>query len=185
MKKSKKSRSKNFDINSVKPLSNIDIIEKLKKHDVNINFIPYKDLKHLNNLDQIIPCILLYQLHYPVGHWVAIFENKEGINYFDPLGYVPDKLLKTSFQHPEGREVMNADFTYLNQLLLEYLEDHDLNNIVYNEVKLQPSGTNTCGYWTSARLMFKDLTNDEFNSYFKEFKVEDRERKVVKYFNKL
>lgn len=176
---------KEFNGASVEPLSNIDIITKLKKHDLDVKFVAYKDLKNLNSLEEVIPCILLYQLHFPVGHWVALFENKDGINYFDPLGYVPDKLLKTNFNHPEGREAMNADFTYLNQLLLEWLEDKGQSKITYNEKKLQPTGSNTCGYWCSSRLMFKDLTNDEFNEYMIQFPTPERERKVVKFFNKL
>lgn len=168
---------------SVKPLSTVELKKKLP-----INTILYKDLKNLRSLDDIIKpngCILLYQLHYPIGHFTTLFENKEGLNYFDPLGFIPDRLLKTNFDHPEGRESMGADFTYLNQLLLEFLNEHDYDKITFNEQKLQPINSNTCGYWCLTRLYFKDLTNDEFNDYFMSMPIKKREEKVVKFYNKL
>jgi len=170
---------------TVDPLSNIDIQNKLKKYDINIKFVPYKSLKNINSLEDILPCILLYQLHFPIGHWVALFKNDEGINYFDPLGYVPDKLLKSNFSHPEGRESMNADYTYLNQLLLEYIDDNKLNGVVYSNDKLQGSKTNTCGYWCATRLLCGHITNDDFNDEFMKMKQSEREKKIIKLYRKL
>lgn len=169
---------------NIKPLSNIEIIKKLKKKGVNVKFLAYKDLKYINSLDDVMPFILLYQLHEPIGHWVSVFVNDEGLNYYDPLGYVPDKLLKSHFFHPEGREVMNADFTYLNKLMLEWLEDHDQDRIIYNNKPVQPSGSMTCGYHCFTRLLFNDIPNDEFVNYLMSLPVDKREKKVVDYFNK-
>lgn len=168
----------------VEPLSNIDITKKLAKYGIKINFVVYKDLKHLTSLDEVIPCILLYQLMYPIGHWVALFVNKEGINYFDPTGHVPDQLLKDNFQHPLGREAMNADYTYLSQLLLEYSEDTGLP-IIYNEIELQPPNTNTCGYHCGLRLYFSNYTNDEYNQIWTKYSKADIQRKIVKLWKKL
>ena len=180
---------KKFNGANVEPLSNTDIINKLKKHNLNVKFIAYKDLKYLHSLDDIIypnGCILLYQLHFPIGHWISLFKNNEGtIEYFDPLGFVPDQLIKTNFSHPEGREKMNADFTYLNQLLLEWLEDNGKDKIVYNEYKIQPINSNTCGYQCATRLYFSDIPLDEYAKYFMKMPVDVRERKIVNFFNKL
>lgn len=168
----------------VKPLSNEDIIKKLAKYGIPIRFILYKELKHLSSLEEILPCILLYQLMYPIGHWVALFVNNEGINYFDPTGHVPDQLLKDNFQHPAGREAMNADYTYLNQLLLEYSEDTGLP-VIYNEVALQPPNTNTCGHWVTLRHLTWNIGNDDFNNLFKKIPVDKRQDIVVKLWKKL
>lgn len=169
---------------NVKPLSNEDIVKKLSKYGIPIQFVIYKELKYLTSLEEILPCILLYQLMYPIGHWVAIFVNKEGINYWDPLGYIPDQLLKDNFQHPAGREAMNADYTYLAQLLLEYSEETGLP-VIYNEIALQPPNTNTCGYFCGIRLLTNEMTNDEFNSVFKKYPTDKRQDIIVKLWKKL
>lgn len=167
----------------VEPLSNNDISKKLNKYGLNVDFVPYKQLKHLDSLDDIIPCFLLYQQHYPIGHWVALFRNEEGVNYFDPTGRVPDKLIETNFDNPAGRVEMNADYTYLNQLLLQASENGE--QIIYNDQPLQIDDSNTCGFWTGIRLMTTDILNDEFNELFMDYDGDERQKKIVKIWKKL
>lgn len=164
----------------VEPLSNKDICSKLAKYKIDVTFIPYNLVKHIESLLDYDPFILLYQLHYPVGHWTCIFLNDEGINYFDPTGTVPDELLKTNFDHIAGRQKMGADYTYLNKLLLETMQETGLE-LIYNEKPLQMDGTNTCGHHVFMRLMFKDLPNDDYNKVLCQYGAMERERKVVKF----
>jgi hypothetical protein len=165
------------------PLSNNDISRKLEKYGLDVEFVPYKQLKYLTSLDEIIPCFLLYQQHYPIGHWVALFKNQEGMNYFDPTGKVPDILLETNYDHPAGRIAMNADFTYLNNLLYKSAEDG--YKIIYNDVPLQTPDSNTCGYWTSVRLLTKDVKNDDFNKLFNSYSDDERQEKIVNIYKRL
>lgn len=165
------------------PLSDLQVSQKLQKHGLNIPFIKYEDLRYVDNIDDILPCFLLYQIHIMVGHWTALFRDKveNKINYFDPTGKFPDQLLITNFDHPAGRSQMGADFTYLVDLLKKTGE-----SIVYNEYPLQyPTSTNTCGYHVTIRLLFQNLTNDQYNDCWKPYSAEERQRKVVKLFNLL
>ena len=161
-------------------LSNNDILAKLNKYNVPCQFVQYSDVKNVSHINQIIPCILLYELHFPVGHWVALFRNSQGINYFDSTGHYPDELNITNFDNPKGRKNMGADFTYLVKLLLDSNE-----TIIYNEIRLQPEDTMTCGYWSGTRLLTQDITNKDFNDVFRRMSVSNREDKIVKLWNSL
>lgn len=163
--------------NSV-PLSNTEISNKLEKYGLDVEFVPYRQLKYVKSLNDIMPCILLYQHHYPIGHWVALFRNHEGINYFDPTGKVPDALLETNYDHPAGRVAMNADYTYLNDLLYKLNEP-----IIYNDFPLQTPDSNTCGAWVSMRLLSSNLKNDEFVKLFKHHNPIDRQKLIWKMYN--
>lgn len=167
-----------------KPLSNKDITDKLKSHGIDVSFIQYHKLKQLEQLDDILPCVLLYELHYPIGHFCCLFENKEGMNYFDSTGHVPDALLETNFDHVAGRQQMNADFTFLNALLLDYIQRHNCK-LIYNEYKLQSENTSTCGIWCTIRLLTQQLTNNEFNSLWKPYNIKQRQDMVIKLFHKV
>lgn len=158
----------------VRPLNNVEITDKLARYGIKILFVPYSSLVEYQNLDEIMPCLLLYELHDPVGHWTVLFRNEEGINYFDPLGFRPDKLLQTNFDHPMGRELMNADYTHLLDLLAR-----DGHPIVWNEEHLQDIKSNTCGYWSGMRLLTQNLTNKQFNGCWKGYTSQERDRKVV------
>jgi hypothetical protein len=162
----------------VKPLSNTDITSKLQLYGINVNFLPYVQIKYVKNINDILPCILLYQLHFPIGHWCCLFRNDEGINYFDSTGNVPDELLITNFDNILGRKKLNADYTYLNRLLYENGE-----KVIYNEVELQPPETMTCGFWAGVRLLTSNIMNDDFVKIFKLMPVEVREDKIVKCWN--
>lgn len=163
-----------------KPLTNNDIIAKTAKYDLHIRFVLYHELKGIRSIDEILPCILLYELHDQVGHWICLFRNQEGINYFDPTGRIPDTLLKTHFENSKGRKKMNADFTYLNRLLFNSNE-----KITYNSDKLQPDGSMTCGYWCSVRLIYSNIKNNEFNNEFMKLPTKKREQKIVKIYSSL
>ena len=162
-----------------KPLSNIEITNKLEKYGINIKFIPYQDIKNVKKIDDLLPCILLYQLHYPVGHWVCLFKNQEGINYFDSTGNFPDELLKTNFDNIQGRKKLNADYTYLADLMFKNGE-----KIIYNEIELQPENTMWCGHISFMRLMTQNVLNDEFNKILSQYDDNERGRKVVEFWNK-
>jgi hypothetical protein len=165
----------------IPPLSDKQILDKCHSNGVPVKFVEYEELRNMQKLDEHLPMILLYQLHKPVGHWVSLFLNEEGINYHDPLGHVPDELLKTNFDHPAGRQAMGADFTYLTALLYKFCQDHKCK-CIYNEIPLQSSHTSTCGYFSTVRLLSSGITNNDYNQmWMKKFpKWQDRELAMVK-----
>lgn len=171
-------------MSNFQPLSNKDITKALAKHGIDVNFVLYSELKHIDSLREIMPCILLYELHYPVGHWVCVFVNREGIQYFDPTGHVPDSLLETNFDHPAGRVKMSADFTYLNQLLLN-LVNQTGQPMIYNDFPVQTKNSNTCGAWCFLRLLCQNMTCNEFIDSFKHLNGSKRQEVVAKMWTKL
>jgi len=122
------------------PTSNVDLIEKLKRHKIKAHFVPYEKLRYIDDLEDVLPMVLLFQAHWPVGHWVTLWRNKSGLHYFDPTGHVPDALNKTNYDHPKGRQAMGASYTYLTALIFKDLEDHDEVALDYNDVKLRVRG---------------------------------------------
>jgi hypothetical protein len=108
-------------------------------------------------------CIILYRTSENQGHWCCVWENKEGINFFDSYGLVPDDQLgfiPRHMQHPLGQ-----DFQHLTKLIYESgLPVH------YNEYMLQDYDDNTistCGRWCIVRLQYPNIGVEEFKDIFK------------------
>ena len=151
------------------PLSNLDIIKKVK-----CKFYPYEDMYKITSISDILPkSLLLYQLA-DIGHFVCIFRNREGINFFDPYGYKPDEELK--MMPIERRDKMHHNFTYIIRLLL-----NQKLPVIYNEYKLQANDTATCGHCCTIRMLFSDMSNDDFAMSFKG--IRDKDEKIVKLYN--
>ena len=152
-----------------KPLNNEEI-----QHKVCCKFVPYEDMHKIKSIDELLPCtLILYQLA-KVGHFCCVFENSEGINFFDPLGiFVDDELLKTS---PDRIHRLHHDFTYLTQLLANQTKP-----VIYNQYKLQAHHTSTCGYWCTIRMIYKDIHNDDFKRCFRG--ITNRDKLIVKLYD--
>lgn len=130
--------------------SNIEIMRVVP----NCRFIPYSDLWKIRSLDELLPrSIILYQ-NRKIGHWITVFENHEGINVFDSLGYLPDEEL--SLFDLDIRNRYHENYTYLTKLLSQ------APYIIYNENRYQKRNTSTCGMHVAFRLYNSDLTNDEY-----------------------
>jgi hypothetical protein len=140
------------------------------------SFVLYRDIDKVKNIEDILTkgkCLILYQYEYDgdkVGHFVCLtMDRKGGLNYFDSTGGPPDEPLKWN-TNPN-------DFTYINQLLYDYAIKTG-KSIDYDDAKLQKINTNTCGYWAGVRMIYKDLTNEEFNACFRG--VKDKDDLIVK-----
>ena len=151
------------------PLNDEQIIKK-----IGCKFILYEDMHKVNNINELLPCtLILYQLAR-VGHFCCVFENSEGINFFDPLGIFVDKeLLMTSI---DNIHKLRHDFAYLTQLLLNQNKP-----VIYNQYKLQGHKTSTCGHWCTIRMIFKYIHNDEFKQCFDG--VKNRDKLIVRIYN--
>lgn len=140
------------------PLSSDEIQNK-----VGCKFILYEDMKNVKDISELLPMtLILYQLA-DVGHFCCIFENDEGVNFFDPLGYMPDDELKLVRE-----DVQNHDYTYLLRLLTKVNK-----RVIYNNYKLQSRNTSTCGHWCAVRMITRKMYCDEFAKCFKGCKNRD------------
>ena len=129
----------------------------------------------ISNIDMLLPkTLILYQLA-DVGHFTCVFENDEGINFFDPLGYTPDYMLS---KVSKNYNPLNHDYTYLIDLLIKQNKP-----VIYNEHKLQKMNTATCGHWCTVRMRYNNLHCDEFAECFKGLK--NRDKTIVKIYNNI
>jgi len=153
------------------PLCSDDIVQK-----VGCKFILYENMRNVKDINELLPyTLILYELA-KVGHFCCVFENKEGINFFDPLGMKPDEELMGAGEHAIND--LGHDFTYLIRLL-----GNSNKPIIYNNYKLQAHSTSTCGDWCGVRMVCRGLYCDEFANCFKG--VPNRDTTIVKIFNSL
>lgn len=141
--------------------------EVLKLIDGKANLILYPDLHKYNTIDEILEpygaCILLFEARPKYGHWCCIFKvNNKLLEFFNPYGGYPDDSLEYIPMH--FRLISNQYYPYLS--ILMYNSPYELS---YNEHKFQKHGKNikTCGRWCAIRLVFRNLSLDEFNELIK------------------
>lgn len=160
------------------PYNISELEEKLAKYGEHFKVIPYLDLHHYEKIEDIVPCVLLYQRIVPIGHFVSLFINEEGLNYFDPTGFIPDSIL-----HEDMPQIINH--AVLCEKLLEFTERTGIP-VIYNEYALQGGkDVATCGPWSVTRLLFSELPNEEFKNLFKKISVKERQKKIIKLYQKL
>lgn len=144
------------------PLKGSDINKILKG---NTNIIEYNTLYNINSLDEIFKndsCVILYRSSPSLAHWCCIFKNKEGLNFFDPYGTIIDN---------EIEEIKKINPSYINEYynngekkLIELILKDRYEHIIYNEYKMQQlkSNINTCGRHVCCRLLYKNLSLEEY-----------------------
>lgn len=155
------------------------IMDFLHKFDIQTKFVPYEDMKNINDIEELMPAsLILYQLNgeYGMGHFCCIFRNEQdGICYFDPLGYFVDKNIDN--MDDETKQEVSHDHKYLTSLLLK------AGGGDYSNTRLQASTTDTCGNWCAMRLLTSNLTNDQFVKCFKNIK--DKDKKISDVYERL
>lgn len=121
----------------------------------------------------------LYLVDDNYGHWTAIFKrkNKKGedvLEFFDPYSIIPDGEL--DFIGNGIRKRTNTIFPKLSELLY-----NSPYKIEYNDHKFQKFGhhISTCGRWVIARLLFRDLTLEEFYKLFRPTEDVDSDKLVT------
>ncbi len=165
-----------FDKELHTPLNNLEITEKIP----GCKFYPYDQIHNLTSISQLLPnSLILYELA-KVGHFCCVFENQEGINFFDPLGMYPDDEL----EHVDPRLLYqdHEDFTYLRRLLSKTNQP-----VIYNQYQLQAHHTSTCGMWCCVRMLYSNITCDQFAHAFIDINFDpiQRDRMIVKLFQTL
>lgn len=146
-----------------KSLSSTDISKFLNGK---ANIIAYDTLHKYNHIDQLLgkygSCVILFLTKPNYGHWTCVFNNINGaIEFFDSYGFKPDSELK--YIDKNFRNISYQNYPYLDALLYD-----SGRNIEYNDHQFQSKkpNHNTCGRWVCLRLLFKDLTLEEFSNLF-------------------
>ena len=124
-----------------------------------VKITAYSELVNVNSLDEIFSpegnAIILYQTKQNFGHWVALLKNETHIEFFDSYGFKMDEELSFA--------------TYNNTPYLTNLFKKSGEQLIYNDVRLQKFAheINTCGRWTSLRVVLRDYPLNDFIDMFK------------------
>ena len=123
--------------------------------------LEYSDLHQFETLDQAFggkPAIaLLYQAKENFGHWVAIINYEDSIEFFDPYGLYLDEELDFSLYNKslhQGKPVK-----HLTQLIQETNK-----KLIVNRKRLQrfKKDVNTCGRHTALRIKMRKFSLPQY-----------------------
>lgn len=143
-------------------LSEEDILNIIKK---NARVLSYRELKNYDTIEEAMGpekiLVLLYETRDNYGHWVAVFDRGEHIEFFDSYGDKPDDQI--AYIPEYFRRSNGLDYPHLTYLLYK-----SGRKIEYNDHKLQKKGNNinTCGRWVAMRIEMRD---DHINTFAKNF----------------
>lgn|SRR5574337_1618016 len=147
-----------------KALSNDEIYKLLNGK---VKILVYPELSKFKNIDQLLSphgcAIILYQTKKNFGHWIALIkQGKNIIEHFDSYGIKPDGELK--FVKSYMRKELGQEYPHLTYLLY-----HSPYQLSYNQYRLQKmqKHISTCGRWSVARCILKDVPLDQFVKLFK------------------
>lgn len=131
--------------------------------------ITYTDLADYKNLDDLFryngrigdSVVICFLTRANYGHWICLFKNADGINFFDSYGLKPDDELDWHLNE-YFREEAKENYPHLTWLLY-----HSGLPINYNQYKFQSKdkGVATCGRWCIVRLSVKKLNSDQYRDY--------------------
>ena len=99
------------------------------------------------------------------GHYVTVYKNNNIIYFFDSYGCKPD----TQFRYAPKNLNMDSQIAYNYLTNLLYNCKYQVN---YNQYKLQQKNdiknipVNTCGRWCCFRVMFPEISEDDFAYFF-------------------
>ncbi len=130
------------------------------------NILRYSDLMNYENIEQVLgehgAAIILYQTERDFGHYASIFksaQDPEGtLIFFDSLGITMDKELKLSTFN--AKNMGGTAVPHLTDLVRA-----SNYKVISNTKKLQLNAfaNNTCGRYAAMRIVWRALSNKEFN----------------------
>lgn len=140
--------------------------EVLRLVDGRAKIILYPQFAKMNSIEDALQpygaCFILFLSQPNYGHWCCLFRRGNTLEFFNPYGGYPDDTLE--YIPWKFRDISNQNFTYLTKLLIE-----SPYNLEYNEHKFQKmkSDIKTCGRHCAVRLMFRDLTLEDYYDMLK------------------
>lgn len=149
------------------PLSDKDIREILDDNVNVINYMKFFEIERLEDVmgnDLMTPVIFLYPVNaINSGHWVCFFFNKidNVLCYYNSYGLHIDA--DTRISNFPGIHTKDG-ISILYQLIVDFCKRNgtllDINHYQHQKLK---NDMNTCGRYCCSRIIFRDLSNSEFN----------------------
>ncbi len=130
------------------------------------NILRYSDLMNYQNIEQVLgehgAVIILYQTERDFGHYASLFKSSHDpqgtLIFFDSLGITMDKELKLSTFN--AKNMGGVAVAHLTDLV-----NASNYKVISNTKKLQLNAfaNNTCGRYAAMRIVWRALSNKEFN----------------------
>jgi hypothetical protein len=104
-------------------------------------------------------CILTKKAY---GHWVCLFRNTQGVQFFDSYALAPDDELKWNFSQ-KFKDENYEWYPFLTSILL-YISEERGEPVFYNSVPLQAHGKGiaTCGRHCILRILFYSASDIDY-----------------------
>lgn len=141
-------------------LSNDDINEILDPDTKIFSYPKFCEMNHIDEaFDRLGRCVFLFLTESPTsGHWLCMFKRGGNtIEYFDSYGGKPDS--QREWLSDEQLEMLGQEDCCLTNLLRASRYRVYYNTNPYQKDK---KDYNTCGRWCVARLICKDMSNNDF-----------------------
>lgn len=152
--------------------------EMKQSMDDKVNICTYTDLHNFSDIKQLLGpynrCFLLFLSKENYGHWTCLFLNKQNgkdtLHFFNSYGDLnkgkydgyPDEFLK--YIDKNFRAESHQDFPYLTELMLKTKYPLEYNPTQFQKLD---KDIKTCGYWCICRLMFSELTDEQFTDFIR------------------
>lgn len=140
-------------------LSNTDINAILDPDTKVFSYPKFAEMHHIDEaFDKLGRCVFLFLTENEnTGHWVCMFKRNGFIEYFDSYGEKPEA--QRSWVTQDQLEELGEGKPFLMDLLRRSKYHVYYNTHAYQKDK---KDYNTCGRWCVARLICKDMTNQQF-----------------------
>lgn len=128
-----------------------------------ISIVTYPELKNVSNIRQILDdkgraMILFLTENENTGHWQCIMDHGPYIEWQDSYGIQPDGTRR--WLNKREQENLGQDQDLLKPLLKAAGKP-----VIQNKYRFQRGDdVNTCGRHCAARLLFKDLSLDQYKN---------------------
>jgi hypothetical protein len=140
-------------------LSNTDINDILDPDTKVFSYPKFAEMQSIEEaFDPLGRCVFLFLTENEnTGHWLCMFKRDNFIEYFDSYGQKPEA--QRGWLTTEELDELGQSEPYLMNLL-----KRSKYKVYYNTVPYQKDKRdyNTCGRWCVARLICKDMSNQQF-----------------------
>lgn len=138
------------------PLSFSDLKRMLGDRQRDTKLIDYNDLQGVGSLEEVfdgdkaIIVLLEIEAHNApkVGHWIALLDQGDHFEHFDPYGLTADEEIAITHEEP-----------WLSRLLAQADKRVTDSGTRFQAIR---EHVNTCGRWCVARVRLQDLSLQDF-----------------------
>jgi hypothetical protein len=158
-------------------LSNVELEAFVNKFNIRCKVIRYEELpSYYSHLDEGRCLILFFGFPNQIGHWCAIWKDKDGyLHFFDPYGQMPDEqwkdLINPSRLKPPPFYLSN----YLRGKLWRYNPFNVQGYLIERAIKpvTREIAESSCGSLVIIRLLLKDWSDRNFFELIKQMPTKE------------